>query len=177
MASRDGLSIDINAHKFAGMVVTIVRCHQVPVVLFGPSWGTLVGRRDHHLGTTWLDVTYGAGSILLIKIFAKAWEISWLILCAVYPSCPLPALDVLVIDRVVGKTNKIRTSTVVCIITTSHHTCQNTGNKRMKSTSVWTFFFFITIDCSIPLYVLFSHPWGKSWTSCFTKIRSYSLYS
>ena len=142
MATRDGLSININAHKFAGMVVTIVRCHQIPVVIPGPSRGTLVRRRDHHLGTTWLDVTHGARSILVIKIFAKAWEIVCLILCAVYRSCPLPALDVFVIDRVVGKTNKIRASTMVPIITTSHYTYQNTGNKRVKSTSVWTLFFY-----------------------------------
>ena len=153
MASRDGLSIDINAHKFAGMVVTIVRCHQIPVVIPGPSRGTLVGRRDHHLGTTWLDVTHGARSILVIKIFAKAWEIVCLILCAVYRSCPLPALDLFVIDRVVGKTNKIRASTMVPIITTSHYTYQNTAIKEWKA-HLSEHYFFITIDCSIPLYLV-----------------------
>ena len=149
MATRDGLSIHINAHKFAGMLVAIVRCHQVPVVLFGPSRGTLVGCRDHHLGTTWLDVTHGARSILVIKIFAKAWEIPWLILCAVYHSGSLPALDVLVINRVVGKTNKIRSSTGVIIKTTAHHTCENTGKMAFKRVSVVK---GITFDCPVKLW-------------------------
>ena len=149
MATRDGLSIHINAHKFAGMLVAIVRCHQVPVVLFGPSRGTLVGCRDHHLGTTWLDVTHGARSILVIKIFAKAWEIACLILRAVYRSGSLPALDVLVINRVVGKTNKIRSSTGVIIKTTAHHTCENTGKMAFKRVSVVK---GITFDCPVKLW-------------------------
>lgn len=149
MATRDGLSIHINAHKFAGMLVAIVRSHQVPMVLFGPSQGTLVGCRDHHFGTTWPDVTHGARSILVVKIFAKAWEIAWLILCAAYRAGSLPALDILVINRVVGKTNKIRASTGVSIITAAHRTCQNTGKIAFKSVCVVK---GITFDCPVKLW-------------------------
>ena len=167
MATRDGLSIHINAHKFAGMLVAIVRSHQVPMVLFGPSQGTLVGCRDHHLGTTWPDVTHGARSILVFKIFAKAWEIAWLILCAVYRSGSLPALGILVINRVVGKTNKIRASTGVIIITAAHHTCQNTGKMAFKSVSVVK---GITFDCPVKLWSPRIGMKQLVWTTWITRI-------
>ena len=85
----------------------------------------------------------------MIKIFAKAWEIAWLILCAVYRSGSLPALGVLVINGVVGETNKISPSTRVIIKTAAHHTCQNTGKMAFKSVSVVK---GITFDCPVKLW-------------------------
>ena len=123
MATWHNLSIFIDTDIFALMFVTVMRSHQVSIVLPGPTGRAPVGCWDHQLRTAWSDVTHGARSIMVVDIIGEAWKVSCLILSTIYSRCTLPAAGVFVVYGIVGQTEEVGATTLVVEEAAPHEPC------------------------------------------------------
>ena len=132
LASWHSLRLYVNANKFTRMGMVVVRGHQIPIILSGPTWGTLVRSRNHHLWATWSNVTHSARCIMLIKIpSCKARE--WcLVLGTVYSCSTLPSTLVFVVNGFVGETDVVGATTGVSVVSTAHWACNERHKDKMK---------------------------------------------
>ena len=123
VASWHSLRIEVNANKFTRMVMVVVRGHQIPIILSGPTRWALVGSRNHHLGPTWSDVAHSARCIMLMTI-ASCKALEWcLVLGAVYCCSTLPSTLVLVVNGIVRETDVVGATTSVSVVSTAHRAC------------------------------------------------------
>ena len=135
VASWQNLRISVNTDKFTRMSMVVMRGHQIPIILSGPTWWalSLVGSRNHHLGPTWSDVAHSTRCIMIIKT-ASCKACKWcFVLGAVYWSSTLPSTLVLVINGIVGEANVVGATTGLSVVSTAHRAC-NKGKGQASNT-------------------------------------------
>ena len=124
MASRNILWIPVNTDEVTWMLVVIMFCHQVPMILLGPSRWTVISGWHHQHRATWLDEADNAWCFMIMEIFLKrvSVAITYLIFSAVHVSGVLMAIFVLVILWIVWKAKVVRSTTRVIVVFSSHYT-------------------------------------------------------
>ena len=123
VASWHNFCICVDTNKFTLMGMAIMRGHQIPMILSGPTRRTLVGSRNHHLGATWPDVTHSTRCIMVLKFVLKTRKWRCFVLCAIYCSSTLPSTLVLIIYWIVGETDIVSAATNVSVVPTTYHSC------------------------------------------------------
>ena len=71
MATRNKLWILVNTDEITWMLVAIMFCHQVPMILLGPSRWTVISGRHHQHRATWLDEADNTWCFMIMEIFLK----------------------------------------------------------------------------------------------------------
>ena len=66
LGARDELRISINTDEFFLVFVGVVRSHQIPMILLGPSRWTVIPSGHHQHWATWLDIADGTRRILVL---------------------------------------------------------------------------------------------------------------
>ena len=60
LSDRDELRVSINTDGFFLVFVGVVRSHQIPMILLGPSRWTVIPSGHHQRWATWVDIADGA---------------------------------------------------------------------------------------------------------------------
>ena len=76
--------------------VGVVRSHQIPMILLGPSRWTVIPRGHHQHWATWVDIAEGTRCIVVLEIFVKRVKRQF-VLSAIYQSSVLNAVLVLIV--------------------------------------------------------------------------------
>ena len=122
LAAFDILRITIDTDELTLMFVTMIRSHQIPMILFVPSRWTVIPCGHHQHWTTWLDEANSTGSIMIVQISVERISVVciYFILGAVNVSRTLVAILVLVVLWVARKTKVL---------------CSTTGVSKLLSTN------------------------------------------
>ena len=118
MCTRNILWVSINADEVTWMLVAMIWCHEVPMVLLGPSRWTVISCRHHQHGATWLDIADNTRCIMIMEISLKGNPVIVLnfILRAIYVSRGLMAISVLVVLWIVWKAKIVCSSSGVIVM-------------------------------------------------------------
>ena len=71
MGTRNKLWILVNTDEITWMLVAIIFCHQVPMILLGPTRWTVIPGRHHQHRATWLDEADNTWCFMIMEIFLK----------------------------------------------------------------------------------------------------------
>ena len=96
LGARDERRISINTDEFFLVFVGVVRSHQIPMILLGPSRWTVIPSGHHQHWATWVDIAEGTRCIVVLEIFVKRVKRQF-VLSAIYQSSVLNAVLVLIV--------------------------------------------------------------------------------
>ena len=124
MGTRNKLWILVNTDEITWMLVAIIFCHQVPMILLGPSRWTVIPGRHHQHRATWLDEADNAYCFMIMDISLKRVTavLTHFIFSTVHVSGVLMAICVLAILWIVWKAEVVHSTTMVSVMLSTHYT-------------------------------------------------------
>ena len=124
MATRNKLWILVNTDEITWMPVVIMFCHQVPMILLGPSRWTVIPGRHHQHRATWLDEADNTWCFMIMEISLKRVTavLTHFIFSTVHVSGGLTTICVLAILWIVWKAEVVRSTTIVTVMLSTHYT-------------------------------------------------------
>ena len=114
LGARDELRISINTEEFFLVFVGVVRSHQIPMILLGPSRWTVIPSGHHQHCATWVDIADGTKRIVVLEIFVKRIK-RQLVFSAIYQSSVLNAVLVLIVLWGLWKAKVVRCASIVSV--------------------------------------------------------------
>ena len=138
IATRNILRILVNTDEITWMLVSMIFCHQVPMILLGPSRWTIIPGRHHQHRATWLDEADNAYCFMIMDISLKRVTavLTHFIFSTVNVSGGLIAIFVLVILWIVWKAKVVRSTTRVIVEVSTHYTWYNQGKAFIDNYSL-----------------------------------------
>ena len=99
-------------------------CHQVPMILLGPTRWTVIPGRHHQHRATWLDEADNTWCFMIMEISLKRVTavLTHFIFSTVHVSGVLMAICVLVIPWIVWKAEVVRSTTMVSVAFSAYYT-------------------------------------------------------
>ena len=161
MATRNKLWILVNTDEITWMLVAIMFCHQVPMILLGPSRWTVIPGRHHQHRATWLDEADNTWCFMIVEISLKRVTAvlvpTQFIFSTVNVSGVLMAICVLTILWIVGKAEVVRSTTWVIVVFSTNYTWYK--KKKFINNYSWKFCQLAKLIKSFP-FQLFASEWN-----------------
>ena len=159
IATRNILWILVNTDEITWMLVAIIFCHQVPMILLGPSRWTVISGRHHQHRATWLDEADNACCFMIMEISLKrvSVAITYFIFSAVHVPGVLMAICVLAILWIVWKAEVVRSTTRVILVFSTHYTWYK--EKKFINNYSWKFCQIAKLIKRFP-FPLFASAWN-----------------